>query len=219
MQILDWSYNQTLIDEGSDSYLGMIYQVWTLTAVGGQVNYSQSGEVIRNLIDIAEFSFALILERGMIFDDRPSITYAGRMRDIVFPILPLDSDLWSGFEFPQGFCTSDLYPFPRARNITYDPSIINLFTADPQVPTSPKQSKDNKKVLIGAIVGSLAAILAIVIIIVLVITVPAVRRFFQPFSKRRQAAGSIQIGSVGKPDTVTLEDKRPSGWTNAAKPD
>lgn len=183
MVMKNWNWDNASQSAGLDTFLGISYQMWAHPPNGATLNFSQGAETINFGLDVGGFPFKINMDKGVIFDGQPSIVGTARLQYSV-PLPPIQ-DLWYALEFNQGFCTSIDYPFERHQNITYDPSIVSLFSTDPTVPRS--KSSKTVGIAVGVSIGVIALIVAV--IVVLVLTVPSVREFVRPYSKNRTGDG------------------------------
>jgi len=137
------------------------------------------------------------------------------------PILQADPN-------PKGVTFALQYPTTQVTNFTsgvpmcapfhyhhaiYDPTAVLLFAPAVDSPQnlSPTESRNRQTAtIVGGVIGGLV-LAAVVVVSVLVITVPSVRRFVQPFSKRAE------------PDMLPLDDTKERvsqnrNWAHASKP-
>ena len=208
MFMQDWTWDNTSEAAGFETFLGIGYEMWSHSPLGGSLNYSQTTTALVFNLDLAGYPFDINMDKGLIFDGQPSLV-GGARSSYVIPI-PALQDSWFAFEFDQGFCTSVYYPFLRPKNITYDPSIVSLFSNDPTIPGS----KSSKTVGIAVGVSLGAVVLLVVVAVILVLTVPAVRQVVRPFSKPRSAPHLGQ-GHLSEESPSHSQGK---GWTSASKP-
>lgn len=210
MSMKQWDWDIDAQANGTETYLGIMYEMWTHTSEGGLLNYSQTEDSVVINLTIANFPFAINMDKGMIFDGEPSLAGSSRNNYRV-PVPALGNGLWTVLEFNQGFCSADTYPFIRFTNLTYDPSIVTLFATDPTLPNG-RSSKGNNKTIGIAVGVTFGVILFLVIVaIILVLTVPSVRNIVRPYSKRRAGGQNVQLDSSGP-------HSRSAGWTSGAKP-
>lgn len=102
--------------------------------------------------------------------------------------------------------------------ISYDPTFSVLFTgSDPIDQTTPK-SKQDRKVIVGATVGTILGVLLLAgIFAVLVMKIPSLKYAIFPHRKRHEAPRA-KARDVGMDVAVPLsESSRPSSW-NSYKP-
>lgn len=199
----------------NQSFFAINYQLLSFCRDGGHAVPRLKAESLGLELDVGGLPFLINLERGIIFEGRPSIAaYTYPLYNIS---LPKAEEAWLYFSLTQGFCSPSIYPFQKWQNITYDPTIMSLLTDEgtPATEDTPLQAKKSKTALIVSLSVIIPVVVIVTVIAILANTVPKVKYFFRPYTKRRPTAASVELRS-STPNTTSATNGK--GWHNAAKP-